>query len=218
MTNITRMQLLRGDLKGKKNPFRPPWAIPEDYFVDYCTRCDKCIDACFDELIVKGRGGFPQMDFKRGGCDFCEDCLNVCETSALKKIPINNVTPGNTKTNIKSDNSDNKEEESSESSLDLAFNKETSDDKEAYLPPWQIKANIDLTNCLSMNATICRSCGESCDDKAIKFDLKLGGIAEPVLNVEQCTGCGACFAVCPVQVITLTSIVIKKEPVSRKAL
>ena len=192
MTKITRMQLLRGDLKGKNNPFRPPWAIPEEYFVDYCTRCDKCIDACFDDLIVKGRGGFPQMDFKQGGCDFCEDCLNVCEASALKKIPINNNS--------------NKREESSEDSL------------ESYLPPWHIKANIELTNCLSMNATICRSCGESCDDKAIKFDLKLGGIAQPVLNVEQCTGCGACFAVCPVQVISLTSIVIKKEPViSQKA-
>ncbi len=198
MTEITRMQLLRGDLKGKNNPFRPPWAIPEEYFVDYCTRCDKCIDACFDELIVKGRGGFPQMDFKRGGCDFCEDCLNVCETGAIKKIPLTNIIPDN----IISDN----REESSESS------------SESYLPPWHIKANIDLTNCLSMNATICRSCGESCDDKAIKFDLKLGGIAEPILNMEQCTGCGACFSVCPVQVITLTSIVIKKEPeISQKA-
>ncbi|MCW8930831.1 MAG: ferredoxin-type protein NapF [Gammaproteobacteria bacterium] len=184
MTNITRMQLLRGDLKGKKKPFRPPWAIPEEYFVDYCTRCDKCIDACFDELIVKGRGGFPQMDFKKGGCDFCEDCINVCETNALKKIP------DNTQKTKEHGNSDSSEEES-------------------YLPPWHIKANIDLTNCLSMNATICRSCGESCDDKAIKFDLKLGGIAEPILNIEQCTGCGACFSVCPVQVITLTPIAIE---------
>lgn len=188
MTKITRMQLLRGDLKAKNNPFRPPWAIPEEYFVDYCTRCDKCIDACFDELIVKGRGGFPQMDFKQGGCDFCEDCLNACEASALKKIPVNNNS--------------NKREESSENS------------SESHLPPWHIKANIDLTNCLSMNATICRSCGESCDDKAIKFDLKLGGIAQPVLNLEQCSGCGACLAVCPVQVISLTSMAIKKEPVS----
>lgn len=199
MTKITRMQLLRGDLKGKNNPFRPPWAIPEEYFVDYCTRCDKCVDACFDELIVKGRGGYPQMDFKQGGCDFCEDCLNVCETSALKKIPAN------TRTHLKSSNT----EESSESVSN----------SESYLPPWHIKANIDLTNCLSMNATICRSCGESCDDKAIKFDLKLGGIAEPILNIEQCTGCGACFSVCPVQVITLVSMLIKKEPMnSQKAI
>ncbi len=193
MANITRMQLLRGDIKGKNNPFRPPWAIPEEYFVDFCTRCDKCVEACFDELIVKGRGGFPQMDFNRGGCDFCGDCLNVCETSALKKIPINNVESTLAPKNISSNN------------------REEASDLESYLPPWHIKANIDLTNCLSMNATICRSCGESCDDKAITFDLKLGGIAEPKLNIEQCTGCGACFAVCPVHVITLTPIVLSNE-------
>jgi len=191
MANISRMQLLRGDIKGKKNPFRPPWAIPENYFVDFCTRCDKCIDACFDELIVKGRGGFPQMDFKRGGCDFCEDCLNVCETSALKKIPVTN----NNNTNNSSSDSDNKE-----------LSRE-----ESFLPPWHIKAYIDLTNCLSMNATICRSCGESCDDEAIKFNLKLGGIAEPVMNIDNCTGCGACFSVCPVQVIELKPIVLNEE-------
>ncbi|WP_246540079.1 ferredoxin-type protein NapF [sulfur-oxidizing endosymbiont of Gigantopelta aegis] len=174
MTKITRMQLLRGDLKGEKTLFRPPWALPEEYFIDYCTRCNKCVDACFDELIVKGRGGFPQMDFKRGGCDFCEDCLNICPDNALKKVPTNVI-------------------------------------EKEFLPPWQIKASIDLSNCLSMNATICRSCGESCDDEAINFTLKLGGIAEPELNVDACTGCGACFSVCPVQVISLRSIVLDKE-------
>ena len=194
MTDITRMQFLRGDMKGKKKPFRPPWAIPEQYFVDFCTRCDKCIEACFDELIVKGRGGYPQMDFKQGGCDFCEDCLNVCETSALKKFPATNH------------NTKKREEQSESSTVDKessTFDKES----DSYLPPWHIKASIDLTNCLSMNGTICRSCGESCDDKAIQFNLKLGGIAEPILNQDHCTGCGACFSVCPVQIIELKTII-----------
>ena len=180
MANISRMQLLRGDYKGKNKPFRPPWAIPEQYFIDFCTRCDKCIEACFDELIVKGQGGFPQMDFAKGGCDFCQDCLNICETDALKKIP---------KQYEKTNNTNN-----------------SGEDLDSYLPPWHIKANIDLTKCLSMNAVICRSCGESCDEEAIKFNLKLGGIAEPVLNIEQCNGCGACFSVCPVKVITISSV------------
>lgn len=202
MADITRMQLLRGDIKGDKKPFRPPWSIPEKYFVDYCTRCDKCIEVCFDDLIIKGRGGFPQMNFEKGGCDFCEDCLNVCEVNALQKLPVNNVT----KTNQTSSNSSDREEfsESAETSLHSI----PQSDPDDYLPPWHIKASIDLTNCLSMNATICRSCGESCDDKAITFNLKLGGIAEPMLDIEQCTGCGACFSVCPVRVIQLKSIVM----------
>jgi ferredoxin-type protein NapF len=205
MANITRMQLLRGDIKGNKKPFRPPWSIPENYFVDYCTRCDKCLDACFDELIIKGRGGYPQMDFSKGGCDFCEDCLSVCETHALKKFTLNQTSNHNTTNQTNSRTNDVEAlSETDESNL----HDHLSSDLENYLPPWHIKAAIDLTNCLSMNATICRSCGESCDDKAIKFNLKLGGVAEPVLNIEQCTGCGACFSVCPVQVIQLKSIVI----------
>ena len=174
------MQLLRGDFKGTKNPFRPPWSLSENYFIDYCTRCDKCVDACFDELIVQGRGGFPEMDFNKGGCDFCEDCLNVCESNALKKLPIQN-------------------------------NDHQNNDEESYLPPWHYKASIDLTKCLSMNAVICRSCGESCEDEAIKFNLKLKGIAEPVLDFDACTGCGACFSVCPVKVITINALKLKKN-------
>jgi len=177
MTEISRMQFLRGDVKGKNKPFRPPWAMPEEYFIDYCTRCDKCIEVCFDELIVKGRGGYPQMDFNKGGCDFCEDCLNICESNALHKIPVSNDT--------------------ATESID-------------YLPPWRIRASIDLNNCLSMNATICRSCGEACEVEAINFNLQLGGIAEPVLTQDQCNGCGACYAVCPVRIIELTAIVIEK--------
>ncbi len=204
MANITRMQLLRGDLKGDKRPFRPPWAIPENYFVDYCTRCDKCVDACFDELIVKGRGGYPQMDFSKGGCDFCEDCLTVCESNALKKISLNKTAHQKNTTNQTNSRTNDVEEASEEDELDLYDH--LSSDLEQYLPPWHIKVAIDLKKCLSMNAIICRSCGESCDDEVIKFNLQLGGVAEPILDVEQCTGCGACFSVCPVQVIQLKLI------------
>ncbi len=199
MAEITRMQFLRGDLKGKKTPFRPPWAIPEHYFVDFCTRCDQCIEACFDELIVRGRGGYPQMDFNRGGCDFCEDCLNVCEAGALKKLPQKLLLSGDLPANK---NNSNKREALSEPTDEAG--------SESFLPPWYIKASIDLNNCLSMNATICRSCGESCDDEAIKFNLKLGGIAEPVLNTASCTGCGACLSVCPVQAVKLSTVSINE--------
>ncbi|MET0084139.1 MAG: ferredoxin-type protein NapF [Sedimenticola sp.] len=82
-TSISRTQFLRGDLTGRSVPIRPPWALAEALFVEKCTRCDKCREACIDGLIVNGQGGFPQMDFTRGGCDFCSDCVAVCEPEAL---------------------------------------------------------------------------------------------------------------------------------------
>ena len=157
---INRMQFLRGDLRGKNAPLRPPWAVSEERFVDICTRCGKCVDACFDGLIIEGRGKFPEMNFARGGCDFCTDCVSVCEPAALLR---------------------------------------TSEDA----APWSLKATI-LPTCLSLNAVICRSCGEACDERAIRFQLETGGVARPLLDREACTGCGECFAVCPVRCITLS--------------
>lgn len=66
-------------------PQRPPWVLNESLFTDQCTRCNECIKACEEEIIFKGDGGFPEVDFHRGECTFCEGCLNACEPKALFK-------------------------------------------------------------------------------------------------------------------------------------
>ncbi len=78
-------------------------------------------------------------------------------------------------------------------------------DAESTRIPWKIKASIQ-SGCLSLNAVICRSCGEVCDERAIIFKLEIGGVARPLLDPDLCTGCGACFAVCPIQAVTLYAI------------
>lgn len=69
--------------------------------------------------------------------------------------------------------------------------------------PWTLNAAI-LPACLSLNAIICRSCGEVCEERAISFKLELGGIARPNVDTESCTGCGECFAVCPVKAVKIS--------------
>jgi len=69
--------------------------------------------------------------------------------------------------------------------------------------PWDLTATI-LPACLSLNAVICRSCGEACEERAISFKLELGGIARPNLDAESCTGCGECFAVCPIKAVEIS--------------
>jgi len=68
--------------------------------------------------------------------------------------------------------------------------------------PWDLKAEI-LDSCLSSNAVMCRSCGDACDERAIRFELKTGGVALPILDEEKCNGCGGCFAVCPITAIKM---------------
>ena len=80
---ISRMQFLRGDLRGERLPVRPPWALAEAEFVQACERCDDCVRACPERILERGRGGFPQVDFARGGCTFCGDCVRACRPNAL---------------------------------------------------------------------------------------------------------------------------------------
>lgn len=84
---ISRMQFLRGDITGRSAPLRPPWALAEALFTARCTRCGDCIDVCPTGILSKGRGGFPQLDFSRGECLFCDACSGACSPAALHKLP-----------------------------------------------------------------------------------------------------------------------------------
>ena len=83
-----RKQLLRGQFNAE-HIIRPPWSIEEPDFVDTCTRCYQCAEACPSHLIIKGMGGFPEMTFRRQGCDYCEACVRACPENALIQTPEN---------------------------------------------------------------------------------------------------------------------------------
>lgn len=57
--------------------------------------------------------------------------------------------------------------------------------------------------CLARRGIVCRSCGDACPERAIRFPPLLGRAALPVLSLEACTGCGDCLPVCPVAAIAL---------------
>lgn len=80
----------RGFLRGMRSShassaLRPPWALAEEAFVSLCTRCDDCITACPNDIVVRGDGGFPTIDFSRGECSFCAECVRHCRTGALRR-------------------------------------------------------------------------------------------------------------------------------------
>lgn len=76
----------RGFLRGRPRPLaeiRPPWALPEAAFIDRCTRCNDCLKACPQKILVVGDGGYPTVDFSRAECTFCADCVAACQPKAL---------------------------------------------------------------------------------------------------------------------------------------
>ncbi len=68
--------------------------------------------------------------------------------------------------------------------------------------PWNYKVEINQ-QCLALRGVECRSCAEFCDRRAIVFRLRVGGVAQPQLQLENCNGCGACYAPCPVKAIEI---------------
>lgn len=81
---LSRRQFLRGRMSTLGHPaLRPPWATTEVDFQALCTRCDDCLSACAERVLVRGSGGFPEVDFRIAACTFCGDCAAVCKTGAL---------------------------------------------------------------------------------------------------------------------------------------
>jgi len=66
-------------------PMRPPWALPEDVFLDACTACGACVDRCPERVIVRGAGGRPVFDPRLGECTFCGECEDACTPRALDR-------------------------------------------------------------------------------------------------------------------------------------
>jgi ferredoxin-type protein NapF len=79
--------LRRAFLRGGSTPIpaRSPYAVPEAAFLDACTRCDACIDACPETVLRRADGGYPLLAFEAGECSFCAACLDACPTGALQQ-------------------------------------------------------------------------------------------------------------------------------------
>ncbi|MDR1776206.1 MAG: 4Fe-4S binding protein [Desulfovibrio sp.] len=84
---------------GPAQSARPPGALDEPDFLARCSRCMRCVDVCFP-LALRPAGwldggknlGTPVLDPSK--CIFCMECVRICPTGALSKIPKNEVDIG----------------------------------------------------------------------------------------------------------------------------
>lgn len=68
---------------------------------------------------------------------------------------------------------------------------------QADRPPWSVKAVLDCAACIAFQGVECRACADPCDTRALRFSFRPRGVGIPHVNLDTCTGCGACAQVCP---------------------
>jgi ferredoxin-type protein NapF len=83
----------------------------------------------------------------------------------------------------------------------------------AGVPPWRHKARISDA-CLAVQGVTCRSCGDACEPRAIRFTPVVGGRARPAIDDSACTGCGACIGTCPVDAIGVKPAAMNAGPLT----
>lgn len=81
---------------------RPPGAVPEAQFLQRCSACDRCVEACPHHSIFKLTSsvelgaGTPVMVPEQRACHLCEGfpCVQACPDSALLMSLTPNVNLG----------------------------------------------------------------------------------------------------------------------------
>jgi ferredoxin-type protein NapG len=147
---------------------RPPFALAEAEFLQACTRCDLCIEACPHNVIFKLRPhvglmaqGTPALDLTARGCHLCEDwpCVTVCEPKAL------------------------------------ALSGLSDSDEEVELPnPDKLAVvTINEETCLPYSGPECGACAGSCP---VPDALTWEGSTKPVIDQALCVGCAMCREAC----------------------
>lgn len=67
--------------------------------------------------------------------------------------------------------------------------------------PWRLTA-VAQEGCMPRQGIVCSSCRDACPAQAVRFPVR-SRIPVPEVDLDACTGCGACVAVCPVDAIAL---------------
>lgn len=158
---------------------RPPGALDEFAFLTACTRCDKCIEACPQDSLVKagpsaGLGlNAPVLEPRRMACFLCTDlpCVTACPEGAL------------------------------------TWPKRRLDDGTELEGPPAVKigtAKVKEKLCLTFSnedreATPCTVCVDRCPypGEAIRMVKAEGELDHPEIIADRCTGCGLCTFGCP---------------------
>ncbi|MBK8724853.1 MAG: 4Fe-4S dicluster domain-containing protein [Holophagaceae bacterium] len=159
---------------------RPPGALDEFAFLTACTRCDKCIEACPQDSLLKagpsaGLGlNTPYLEPRDVPCYLCTElpCITACPDGAL-------VWPRRT----------------------LKGGEAVEGPRAVKIGTARVKTELCMTyGTEAQPAQACRTCVDRCPYPGLAIrigDAEDGAIPHPEVIADVCTGCGLCVFGCP---------------------
>ncbi len=88
MVDLSRRNFIRAKKVTTPPAIRLPWVADEEIFIRGCTQCGDCIDACEENIIIKGDGGYPEINFSAGECTFCQACVTTCKEALFTSFDV----------------------------------------------------------------------------------------------------------------------------------
>jgi MauM/NapG family ferredoxin protein len=159
---------------------RPPGALDEFAFLTACTRCDKCIEACPQDSLLKagpsaGLGlNTPYLEPRGVPCYLCTElpCITACPDGAL-------VWPKRA----------------------LKSGEMVEGPRAVKIGTARVKPDLCMTYAREdQPAQACRTCVDRCPYPGLAIrigDTEDGSIPHPEVIADVCTGCGLCVFGCP---------------------
>jgi ferredoxin-type protein NapG len=166
---------------------RPPGALDEFAFLTACTRCDKCIEACPQDSILKagpsaGLGlNTPYIEPRSMPCFLCTDlpCITACPDGAL--VWPSRETPGGVGRSGPS-----------------AVHMGTAKIKMEFCLTYPSEENENPAK--NRAAAACQVCVDRCPYPGVAIKMTEATeteIPHPEVMEDFCTGCGLCVFGCP---------------------
>lgn len=77
------LSTLLNQSEAPSRPVRPPGSDRESDFAA-CTTCEApCITKCEEGIILLDEAHTPTVDFSKGGCTYCGECIDACPSAVL---------------------------------------------------------------------------------------------------------------------------------------
>lgn len=131
-------------------------------------------------------------------CTQCQNCISACETNIITRdsqgFPKIDFSKGECTFCHKCIESCN------EPLFSLPSTAQSPIELNERQKPWPVALDIS-PKCLAKSDIYCQSCRDECESEAIKFSFVVEGVVssipKPIVNLIDCTQCGACISSCP---------------------